>query len=384
MPGRLRIGFEIFARFLLLGCVSFGGPAAHLGYFRRTFVQRLEWLDDAGYARWVALAQFLPGPASSQVGFAIGLQRGGLIGALLAFVGFTAPSFVLMTALAIGSRQWLDAAWLPGLVSGLKWLALVVVADAVIGLYQAFCRRALTQAIALVSAAWVLLTPWVWSQPVVLLVMALLGARFLVVDTQSTEAGSGRIAWWPLGLFVVLAIVLCLPLNELDPVRPFFTTGSLVFGGGHVVLPLLQSGVGEALSPDRFLFGYASAQAMPGPLFTLAAFLGAELRPDQPWLGALLATGAIFLPGFLLLLALVHVWQRLAARPKLAGALAAVNAAVVGLLLAALYQPVFVSAIDGAQALALAMLGLVALRWLRCPVLLLVAVSAGLGLLGWV
>jgi len=314
-----RRALDVGIRFFVLGCLSFGGPAAHLGYFRRAFVQRLGWLDDDGYARLVALAQFLPGPASSQVGFAIGLQRAGLIGGLAAFVGFTLPSFTLMTALAIGSRSWLDQAWLPGVIGGLKWLALVVVADAVIGLFLSFCRRTLTQSIALITAAAVLLLPWVWAQPLLLLIMALVGARFLVADS--------------------------IPLQ---------------------------------------LFGYASAQAMPGPLFTLAAFLGAQLQPAQPWLGAAVATLTIFLPGFLLLLAVADIWQRLAQRPRLAGALTGINAAVVGLLLAALYQPVFVSAIDGATALALALLALVALRFLRCPVLVLVATAIVLGYLGWV
>ena len=377
---------DVGVRFFVLGCLSFGGPAAHLGYFRRAFVQRLGWLDDDGYARLVALAQFLPGPASSQVGFAIGLQRAGLLGGLAAFIGFTLPSFVVMTALAVGSQRWLDQAWLPGVIDGLKWLALVVVADAVIGLFLSFCRRALTQSIAIVTAATVLLSPWVWAQPLLLLLMALLGARFLVADSiQLNPTTAGRLKFWPLMVFALLLLALVLVRTDLtDLALSFFSAGSLVFGGGHVVLPLLQSSVGSAMDTDQFLFGYASAQAMPGPLFTIAAFLGAHLQPEQPWWGAAVATLAIFLPGFLLVLALADIWRRLAARPRLAGALAGVNAAVVGLLLAALYQPVFVSAIDGVTALALALLGLVALRFLRCPVLVLVAVAIALGCLGWV
>ena len=272
-------------------------------------------------------------------------------------------------------------------MSGLKWLALVVVADAVIGLYQAFCRQRLTQMIALVTAAAVLLLPWVWSQPLLLLVMGLIGAWRLPDQPHQAAAEGGRLKRWPLLVFGLLLLFLLMPLGTAwltEVALPFFTAGSLVFGGGHVVLPLLQASVGSTLEPDRFLFGYASAQAMPGPLFTLAAFLGAELQPLSPWLGALVATAAIFLPGFLLLLALLDVWQRLAAKPRLAGALAAVNAAVAGLLLAALYQPVFVSAIGDATGLALALLALVALRWLRCPVLLLVLLSIALGWLGWV
>lgn len=381
-----RNALAVGIRFFLLGCLSFGGPAAHLGYFRRTFVQRLGWLDDDGYARLVALAQFLPGPASSQVGFAIGLQRAGLFGGLAAFVGFTLPSFMLMTALALGSRSWLDQAWLPGVINGLKWLALVVVADAVIGLFLSFCRRRLTQSIALVTAAAVLVSPWVWVQPFLLLLMAVVGARFLVADSvQLNATAHGKIKLWPLIVFVLVALTLFIIRSApTDLALPFFSAGSLVFGGGHVVLPLLQAGVGASIDADQFLFGYASAQAMPGPLFTLAAFLGAQLQPDQPWWGAAVATLAIFLPGFLLLLALADIWQRLAQRPRLAGALAAINAAVVGLLLAALYQPVFVSAIDDATALALALLALVVLRFLRCPVLVLVAVAVALGCLGWV
>lgn len=384
-PFSIRAVLAVALRFFVLGCVSFGGPAAHLGYFRRTFVQRLGWLDDDGYARLVALAQFLPGPVSSQVGFAIGLQRAGLLGGVAAFVGFTLPSFTVMTALAVGSRGWVDQSWLPGLINGLKWLALVVVTDAVIGLFQSFCRRALTQAMALVTAAAVLLSPWFWVQPLLLVVMALIGMRYLVTKSTESPATGGRLKRWPLIVFALVLLLLWLVRTDLsDLALPFFSAGSLVFGGGHVVLPLLQAGVGATVDADQFLFGYASAQAMPGPLFSIAAFLGAQLQPDQPWLGALVATLAIFLPGFLLVLALADIWRRLAARPRLTGALAGVNAAVVGLLLAALYQPVFVSAIDDVASLALALLGLVAVRFVRCPVLLLVAVAIGLGWLGWV
>ncbi|PTY37543.1 chorismate-binding protein [Saccharospirillum sp. MSK14-1] len=379
-----RRALDVGLRFLVLGCLSFGGPAAHLGYFRRTFVQRLGWLDDDGYARLVALAQFLPGPASSQVGFAIGLQRAGLFGGLAAFIGFTLPSFLLMTVIAVGSRSWMDQAWLPGVIDGLKLLALVVVADAVMGLYQSFCRRTLTQSMALITAAAVLVSPWIWIQPLLLLVMGLVGARRLSVDTAQSATVSGRLKRWPLITFVVIVAGLLVVRSDFtDLALPFFSTGSLVFGGGHVVLPLLQAGVGASMPADQFLFGYASAQAMPGPLFTIAAYLGALLQPDQPWWGAVVATLAVFLPGFLLVLALSQVWQRLAQLPRLAGALAGVNAAVVGLLLAALYQPVFVTAIDGSSDLALALLGLLALRLLRCPVLVLVAVALVIGGMGW-
>jgi chromate transporter len=378
----MRFG-KVFWEFLWLGCISFGGPAAHVGYFHRRFVVRLGWLDEATYARLLALTQFLPGPASSQLGFAIGRHRGGLAGGVAAFLGFTLPSFLIMVMVALYATR-LPEAWLNGLVSGLKWLAVVVVADAVLNLGGKFCRDRFTRGVALATAVVLWLFPGVGVQLLALLVAALIGRHWLKPSAAPEDAGAGesRVAWLPFGLFAAVWLLLWLigggTLGGLA--RDFYSAGALVFGGGHVVLPLLEGFVGDAMSQDQFLTGYATAQAVPGPMFSLAAYLGAQLAPASPWLGAGVATLAIFLPGFLLVLALSDAWRALAARPAMAGAVAGINAAVVGLLLAALYQPVFLSAVAGPRDLALVVLGFLALRSGRVPLLALVVAMAALGL----
>ncbi|MEP1895498.1 MAG: chromate efflux transporter [Alloalcanivorax venustensis] len=378
----MRFG-KVFWEFLWLGCISFGGPAAHVGYFHRRFVVRLGWLDEATYARLLALTQFLPGPASSQLGFAIGRHRGGLAGGVAAFLGFTLPSFLIMVMVALYATR-LPEAWLNGLVSGLKWLAVVVVADAVLNLGGKFCRDRFTRGVALATAVALWLFPGVGVQLLALLVAALIGRLWLKPSAAPEDAGAGesRVAWLPFGLFAAVWLLLWLigggTLGGLA--RDFYSAGALVFGGGHVVLPLLEGFVGGAISQDQFLTGYATAQAVPGPMFSLAAYLGAQLAPAAPWLGAGVATLAIFLPGFLLVLALSDAWRALAARPAMAGAVAGINAAVVGLLLAALYQPVFLSAVAGPRDLALVVLGFLALRSGRVPLLALVVAMAALGL----
>ena len=378
----MRFG-KVFWEFLWLGCISFGGPAAHVGYFHRRFVVRLGWLDEATYARLLALTQFLPGPASSQLGFAIGRHRGGLAGGVAAFLGFTLPSFLIMVMVALYATR-LPEAWLNGLVTGLKWLAVVVVADAVLNLGGKFCRDRFTRGVALATAVVLWLFPGVGVQLLALLVAALIGRHWLKPSAAPEDAGAGesRVVWLPFGLFAAVWLLLWLvgggTLGGLA--RDFYSAGALVFGGGHVVLPLLEGFVGDAMSQDQFLTGYATAQAVPGPMFSLAAYLGAQLAPASPWLGAGVATLAIFLPGFLLVLALSDAWRALAARPAMAGAVAGINAAVVGLLLAALYQPVFLSAVAGPRDLALVVLGFLALRSGRVPLLALVVAMAALGL----
>lgn len=378
----MRFG-KVFWEFLWLGCISFGGPAAHVGYFHRRFVVRLGWLDEATYARLLALTQFLPGPASSQLGFAIGRHRGGLAGGVAAFLGFTLPSFLIMVMVALYATR-LPEAWLNGLVTGLKWLAVVVVADAVLNLGGKFCRDRFTRGVALATAVVLWLFPGVGVQLLALLVAALIGRHWLKPSAAPEDAGAGesRVAWLPFGLFAAVWLLLWLigggTLGGLA--RDFYSAGALVFGGGHVVLPLLEGFVGDAMSQDQFLTGYATAQAVPGPMFSLAAYLGAQLAPASPWLGAGVATLAIFLPGFLLVLAFSDAWRALAARPAMAGAIAGINAAVVGLLLAALYQPVFLSAVAGPRDLALVVLGFLALRSGRMPLLALVVAMAALGL----
>ncbi len=368
----------MFIQFLWLGCVSFGGPAAHIGYFQRTFVERLGWLTQAEFAQLLALCQLLPGPASSQLGFAIGRQRAGLGGALAAFAGFTLPSFLLLLAAAIGLGQLGNNVWLDAALHGLKLLALVVVADAVLTMSRQFCKTTRYQGIMVATAAALWWQPGLLTQLVMLAGAALLCARIGAPQTpgpQSSPAQSIPVhqPHWPtLLLFALLFVGLPLlggPVGQL--VADFYRAGSLVFGGGHVVLPLLAESVGHSLNQQQFLTGYSLAQLVPGPMFTLATYLGAQLLPASPVGGALLATLALFLPGFLLLWAMGPCWQSWLARPRLAGAVAGINAAVVGLLLAALYQPVWQSAVLAPTDLALAAVGFYLLRGLKLPILAL-------------
>ncbi|UTW13524.1 chromate efflux transporter [Marinobacterium rhizophilum] len=383
---------QVFLQFLLLGCVSFGGPAAHVGYFRHHFVDRLGWLDERAFAELLALCQFLPGPASSQLGFAIGYRRQGVLGGCCAFVGFTLPSVLLMLALAAGGGWLLGQSWFESVLHGLKLLALVVVADALWGMARSFCNGKLVAAIALLAAMAALLLSGIVAQLVVLLLAALLGSYRLgaaagpAVDPATAAAPGGRHRWALLLFAGLLGSAWLMPAlgfgsGVLGVAADFYQAGSLVFGGGHVVLPLLQALLGDALTSSQFLLGYAAAQAVPGPMFTLATFLGYGLSPQASLLGALLATMAVFLPGFLLLIAVLPDWQRWVARPALAGAVAGVNAAVVGLLLAALYQPVFVSAVTSGRDLALALAGLYLLRGLGVGVIALVPLAIVTGLL---
>ncbi|PKQ82594.1 chorismate-binding protein [Aeromonas sobria] len=379
----------VFLQFLWLGCISFGGPAAHIGYFQRTFVQRLGWLTQAEFARLLALCQLLPGPASSQLGFAIGRQRAGLGGALAAFIGFTLPSFLLLLAAAIGIGQLGANLWLDAVLHGLKLLALIVVADAVLTMSRQFCATLLTQGIMVTTAAALWWQPGLLTQLLMLVGAALLCARLLggegatyAAVGQPSQVTAGQPHWPTLLLFAALFVGLPLlgsPLGQL--VADFYRAGSLVFGGGHVVLPLLQESVGHPLSQQQFLTGYSLAQLVPGPMFTLATYLGAQLLPDMPLVGALSATFAIFLPGFLLLWAMGPCWQQWLTRPRLAGAVTGINAAVVGLLLAALYQPVWQSAVLAPTDLALAAIGFYLLRVVKLPVLALAGLLVGAALL---
>ena len=366
--------FEIFWRFLALGCVSFGGPAAHMGYFQKTFVQRLNWLDDAAYARLVSLSQFLPGPGSSQVGFAIGLQRAGVAGGIAAFLGFTLPSFILMYVLAVNAFGDTHSHWFDGAVDGLKLLAVVVVADATLSMFNTFCKEKAAIAIAVLTASALLLFPSLWTQMGVLLGAALIG--FVINTDESVPVvKSVGIKWSVVAVFAGLFVALPLLANFstwFAMASDFYHSGSLVFGGGHVVLPLLQQTLGDSVTPDSFLTGYAAAQAVPGPMFSFATFLGAGIAESSPLLGAIVATLAVFLPGFLLVISLQGAWETLAANPKVAGAIWGINAAVVGLLMSALYQPVFTSGVIKPIDMAFVMVGFFLLRVLKAPILLLV------------
>ncbi|MBY7790357.1 chromate efflux transporter [Vibrio fluvialis] len=373
----------IFKIFFSLGWVSFGGPAAHIGYFRQAFVQKRGWLTDDEYAQIVALSQFLPGPGSSQVGFAIGYQRAGLFGACAAFLGFTLPSVMLMLLIALLSSQLLNQPLFLHIVHGLKLLAVLVVADAAWGMYQNFCRQKLTILLCLVTAIALLCVPTLTTQMLVLIVAALVGASQLKGAPPKEATKGYSLSWVPLALFAILFFGLPLISSYsslLGVFDHFYQAGSLVFGGGHVVLPLLQNTLGDQITSDTFLTGYAAAQAVPGPMFTFATYLGYALDPDSPITSALVATVAIFLPGFLLLLGVIKHWRALAAIPAINGALAGVNASVVGLLIAALCQPVFSSAVSTTFDIAAILLGFVLMKILRLPILLMVIYFALAGI----
>ncbi|MGC7891990.1 chromate efflux transporter [Vibrio anguillarum] len=366
--------FTIFKTFFLLGWISFGGPAAHIGYFRNTFVEKLKWIEDKEYAQIVALSQFLPGPGSSQVGFALGYHRGGLLGGCAAFAGFTLPSVLIMVALAIASSQLLQTPLFQNVIHGLKLLAVVVVADATWGMYKNFCKNRLTVGLCVATAVMLIVAPSIGTQIGVLIAAALIGVKWLPSQDLATER-SFVPAFIPFALFIGLLVGLPFAAHlmpEIALFNHFYQAGSLVFGGGHVVLPLLQNLVGDALDPDLFLTGYAAAQAVPGPMFTFATYIGYALLPQAPILGATLATIAVFWPGFLLLLGVLKNWQALANYRSVSGAINGVNAAVVGLLLSALYHPVFTSSVSNHLDMAIVLIGFYLLKQLKLPIVWLV------------
>ncbi|MBW8470472.1 MAG: chromate efflux transporter [Thiobacillus sp.] len=390
-----RSAWAVFLIFLRLGLTSFGGPVAHLGYFRTEFVERRRWLGEAAYADLVALCQFLPGPASSQVGMALGLGRAGYAGAFAAWAGFTLPSAIALIALALGLTQAGDALQSgtgAGLLHGLKVVAVAVVAQAVWGMARSLCPDASRRALMLATAALLLAWPGTGTQLLAIAFAGVLGLLFMRPaadaphEPMSVPVSRTAGAAW-LALF--FALLLCLPLllqampsQALALIDAFYRAGALVFGGGHVVLPLLQASVVPPgwVNSDAFLAGYGAAQAVPGPLFTFAAFLGAAMQTAPTgWAGGALALAAIFAPAFLLIAGALPFWESLRAQPCVRAALMGINAAVVGLLLAALWNPVITSGIRGVGDGLLAGVALLALMKWKWPPWLVVAGCAGVG-----
>lgn len=385
---------EVFAAFLRLGLTSFGGPVAHLGYFREAFVVRRRWLGERAYADLVALCQFLPGPASSQVGMAIGLERAGYRGLVAAWCGFTLPSAVLLVLFAFGLSVFGDAAG-AGWIHGLKAAAVAVVAQAVLGMAKNLIHDRRHATIAAVGMIIILLVPIALIQIAVIVAAGLAGILWLrpsdPTDDQDQDAFTVRVRRrTAIGCLVAFAVLLAaLPAlaaatgnGVLRLADTFYRAGSLVFGGGHVVLPLLQAETVAAglVDPNDFLAGYGAAQAVPGPLFTFAAYLGAVTTAGPTgFVGAAIALVAIFVPSALLITGVLPFWTRLRHSPLARRALAGINAGVVGLLAAALYTPVFTGGITGTSSLALAVAAFVALTKWSAPPWAVVIVAAVLG-----
>ncbi len=379
---------EVLRIFLKLGLTSFGGPVAHLGYFRNEFVVRRGWLDERAYADLLAFCQFLPGPASSQAGFAVGLMRAGYRGALAAWAGFTLPSAIAMTLVAHGAGA-LNGQAGEGLSHGLKLVAVAIVGQAVLGMARSLAPDRPRAAIAILALILMAFAPGSLSQIAAIAAGALAGLAVCRGEAGAVAGGAGSPVSRPMG-FVFLAAYFALLALAFVPTREaamsflaaIYRSGALVFGGGHVVLPLLQGAVVAPgfISESAFLAGYGAAQAMPGPLFTFAAFLGAAANvPPGGVAGAALALIAIFAPGLLVLMGALPFWHALRARSAARAAMAGVNAAVVGLLASALYNPVWTSAVQNQADFAVAAAGFAALVVWRAPPLVVVVLTAAAG-----
>jgi chromate transporter len=384
--------WELFKVSLKLGLTSFGGPIAHIGYFREEYVNRKKWLDEQSYADLVALCQFLPGPASSQVGIGIGLMRGGLPGAIIAWLGFTMPSALALAIFAYLYQGYgtSGSSW----IHGLQLAAVVIVAQAVWGMGKSLTPDRTRISIAVITATVTLLWSSSWSQVLLIAAGGLAGLAFSKETPEETASDlpktiSKKPAAAALILFIGLLILLPL-LRELYPndwvalVDSFYRSGALVFGGGHVVLPLLER---EVVSPgwmteQQFLAGYGAAQAVPGPLFTFAAYLGMAMKG---WVGAAAALIAIFLPAFLLVIGVLPFWHSLRQRASAKRALFGINAVVVGMLLAALYNPVWTSAVHTPVDFGIVLAAFVLLMYWKLPPWLIVAFAALAGwLISWI
>ncbi|MBR7887674.1 chromate efflux transporter [Marinomonas sp. A79] len=381
---------DVFWTFLLLGLTSFGGPAAHLGYFNQTFIQRKKWATEAQYAQWVALSQVVPGPGSSQVGFALGYHRAGWLGAWAAFVGFTLPSFIIMVLLAQFGQHWQDQLWFSNLVHGLKLLAVVVVADACLNMWRAFCKSTAMGVLALFSAAFMVFLPVLYPALSMVSLWVLFAAGVFSLFTSPPVAYTAeplpavRFAPWLLAMVIGLFFVGFVLTDQLSQLfSNFYQAGALVFGGGHVVLPMLSAFVSDSVADADLLMGYAAAQAVPGPMFTMASFLGASSAPSDAniWLWAGVATLAVFLSGLLLMLSAQSMWQGLSYYARFRSVVMCLNAAVVGILLAALWNPILTSSVLTVWDLMPVLVGFAWLRVKRPSIFTLILSFVALGLI---
>lgn len=371
---------DVFWQFLILGVTSFGGPVAHLGYFRQRLIEQRKWMKDEEYAQLVAICQFLPGPASSQVGFALGIYRAGWLGGLFAFLCFTLPSVLFLILFAEAIPHMPDAVQV-GLIKALKLVAVIVVFQAVCGMWQNICVDIRAKAIALVACGILLFSQFGAMHLLVLAAAAVAGMSVLKAPEQQIQGlrfnipTSVGIAC--LSLFVGLLVISILLVSSTgtptlsDVFFRFYETGALIFGGGHVVLPMLQQTVVAPgwLSEESFIVGYGAAQAVPGPLFTLASFLGYEITSEHlPLLVAMIATVAIFLPGFLLLIGVLPFWQKLHQYPVIANAVVGLNAGVVGLLAATFVNPILIMGIQSTSDIVFIAAGCLCAVWFKLPI----------------
>lgn len=397
VPLPMRISaWKIFLIFLKLGFISFGGPIAHLGYFREEFVHKRRWLSDEEYADLVALCQFLPGPASSQIGIALGLSKARYLGALAAWLGFTMPSAIALILFALGMTS--DSAFISdGIVHGLKIVAVAIVAQAIWGMAKILCPDRHRIMIMLMTTCFILWLPSLFSQVIVIFVAGIVGILLFKppislsnncfnIPISERSGVAGLVLFF--GLLLILPLITMMTQNPTwGMIDLFYRVGSLVFGGGHVVLPLLQTEVVSTgmVNQDLFLAGYGASQAVPGPLFTFAAFLGASMNEmPNSWLGGVLALIAIFLPSFLLVIGVLPFWTKLQQYGFIKAALMGINAAVVGILLAAFYQPIWTSAIFDAVDFSIALIAFVGLVFWKIPPWLIVVVCGLAGLLSTV
>jgi chromate transporter len=387
----------IFWAFLVMGATAFGGPVAHFGYFRTEFVDRRRWIDERGFADLVSLCQFLPGPASSQTGIAIGMIQRGWLGGVAAWLGFTTPAAIIMIGLGFG-LSFAETAAGQGIVHGLKLAAVAVVANALWGMARNACGDAVRASFAAIACVAILFAGGAWFQLLVIAAAAIAGSLILrdsPLDTSDGTSRSGNRAVGLLILAVFLLLLLGLPVlaetvksGNLDAFSGFYRVGALVFGGGHVVLPLLEAEVVPTgwTTTDAFLAGYGAAQAIPGPMFALTGYLGNVIDPGNGylggWTGGVLAIVAVFLPSFLLLGATLPYWDALRSRARIRSALSGVNAAVVGLLLAVLFTPVWTSSVRDSSDFATVVVAVVLLALWRLPPWLVVMLAAVAGFFG--
>ena len=369
----MKIYLNIFWQFFILGLFSFGGPIAHIGYFRKRFVENLKWLDDEEFSKIVALSQFLPGPSSSQVGFSIGLKKGGVFGAIIAFIAFTFPSFLLLYLAAVFQSFYSENVLIEGLIGGLKLFAVVIVADATYSMFNSLCKTKISRIIFILSATILVITQSFYAQILVILFAGVISLFFVKKDEDIKKYDYKKPYFSYLFLFLFFLIILpFLSKNsELSILfNSFYQVGSLVFGGGHVVLPLISSNV--IVDENSFLIAYSLAQAVPGPMFTIASYIGAISFENSALLGSIVATVAIFLPGFLLILAFHRSFESYSNNPIISKIILGVNASVVAILFSVLCLTVIPNGIVSIYDLLFALFGFFILKKYNLSILVVI------------